>query len=217
MTTTAEARGLLHSDDLQRDLALDNLFQLTWRQSRTLGKCLVSFPGLVRACILEKPERLIHLRPVQLHCPFVVTVHLLCLATWWSCLSNNKRRKPDCKADLGKWTNTRANKAAGTGSNRLVLCKCTTTKLNSAQQRRNTGISLDFKQSLRPANNRQAVKTCVLCSVLYHTYILLESDQFKLTVWLHHKELFSSIRGESENMAGLRIITPKSLKQTHMD
>lgn len=52
-------RWLLHSGDLQRDLALDSLFQLIWRQSRTLGKCLVSSPGLVRACILEKDREVI--------------------------------------------------------------------------------------------------------------------------------------------------------------
>lgn len=66
-----------HSGDLQRGLAPDILFQLTWRQSRTLGKCLVSSPGLVRACILVGKK---HDRSFYADCvpsPFVHLVELL--------------------------------------------------------------------------------------------------------------------------------------------
>lgn len=68
-----------HSGDLQRGLAPDILFQLTWRQSRTLGKCLVSSPGLVRACILVGEKN------TTGH--FMQPVYLLRLSTWWSCWS----------------------------------------------------------------------------------------------------------------------------------
>lgn len=66
-----------HSGDLQRGLAPDILFQLTWRQSRTLGKCLVSSPGLVRACILvgKKHDRSFYAPCVPF--PFVHLVELL--------------------------------------------------------------------------------------------------------------------------------------------
>lgn len=81
--------------DLQGDLAQDNLFQLIWRQSGTLGKCLVSSLGLVRACILENPHRSWMLDIGQ----------LFSLATRWGCWSITTHSE----SELSK-----ANKAAVT-------------------------------------------------------------------------------------------------------
>ena len=84
-------RGRIHSSDLRRDLALDSLFLLTWRQSRTLGKCLVSSPDLVRACILEETERETSFRDKETDLErdrhwtgVIVNVHRASLVTRWT-------------------------------------------------------------------------------------------------------------------------------------